>query len=121
MKRMTNQKKTKSRKTTILPINGSDSTPASLAIDAHYARLGIRKRWNKERITSLCSFLRITESELGSILGVSHGWFREHINNTRPLSGPICILLTIMEARFMGGYTNDIITNLFDYGQQEDT
>jgi len=116
------------RKTILMPekildtrVNSKKATTASSIIDAHYARLGIRKRWTLDRITTLCSFLRITEAELGSILGVPHGYWRDHIRSTKPLSGPICILLTIMEAKFMAGHTKDIITNLFDYGQQEDT
>lgn len=102
-------------------VNKTHATSASSVIDAHYARLDLRKRWTLKRITSLCSFLRITESELGSILGIPHGYWRNHIRSTKPLSGPICILLTIMEAKFMAGHTKDIITNLFDYGQQKDS
>jgi hypothetical protein len=102
--------------------NLSSNTAASLVIDAHYAKLRIRERWTAERIERLCAFLRISVGELGSLLGVQHGWWREHIKSTKPLGGPVCILLTIIEARFMKDFTKDVITNIFSFdGKQENT
>jgi len=98
------------------------NTTASLIIDAHYAKLGIKERWTEERVERLCGFLRITLGELGSLLGIPHGWWKEHVKSTKKLSGPICILLTIIENQYLGPYTKDTITNLFDFnGKQEDT
>jgi len=98
------------------------NTPASLIIDAHYAKLGIKERWTEERVEKLCAFLRITLGELGSLIGVPHGWWKEQVRSTKKLSGPICILLTIIERHYMAGYTDDVITNLFNFnGKQEDT
>lgn len=103
-------------------INEKHATAASTIIDAHYANLSIRKRWTSERINRLCAFLRITIPELGSLLGVKHGWWVDHVKSTKPLSGPICILLTIMENHFMAGYTKDVVSNLFDFnGKQKNT
>lgn len=98
------------------------NTTASLIIDAHYAKLDIKGRWTEERVERLCSFLRISLGELGSLLGVPHGWWKEHVKSTKKLSGPICILLTIIENQFLAPYTKDTVTNLFDFnGKQEDT
>ena len=98
------------------------NTAASLIIDAHYAKLRIKERWTEERVERLCAFLRITLGELGSLLGVPHGWWKEHVRSTKKLSGPICILLTIIENQYLSPYTKDTVTNLFDFnGKQEDT
>ena len=103
------------------PIQPTNTT-ASLIIDSHYAKIGIRERWTEERVERLCSFLRITLAELGSLLGMPHGYWRNHVKSTKKLSGPICILLTIIENQYLAPYTKDTVTNLFDFnGKQKDT
>jgi|11_taG_2_1085331.scaffolds.fasta_scaffold07657_2 hypothetical protein len=121
-KKKTPRTKTVQTKKKLRYINQPSNTTASLIIDSHYAKLNIKERWNQERVERLCGFLRITLGELASLLGVSHGWWKTHIHSTKNLSGPICILLTIIETHFMSEYTKDVVTNLFDFnGKQKDT
>ena len=46
------------------------------------SNLNIRKRWTSERINRL-SLLRVIP-ELGSLLGVKHGWWVDHVKSTKP-------------------------------------
>lgn len=122
-KKTTTKKKAKiiRQKKSSSPYQATD-TSASLIIDAHYAGLNIRSRWTQERVDRLCAFLRITIGELSSIIGVRHGWLAQHVKSTKPLSGPICILLTIIENHYMSGFTKDVVSNLFNFnGKQENT
>jgi hypothetical protein len=84
-------------------------------MDAHYARLGIKKRWNKERVDRLCGFLRMNYGELASLLHMPHAEFARKVVSPKPLEGPLCLLLTIIERRYLHNYTKDTIDNLFNF------
>ena len=97
------------------------STPASVLIDAHYERLGIVKRWDRKRLERLCGFLRVTEYEIASLIGVLHRDFGR-LYPTGKLPLPAYLLLTILEKRYMSGFAPDVIHNLFDfYGRSKTT
>lgn len=97
------------------PGDSQYATSASLIMDAHYARLGIKKRWNKERVDRLCGFLRMNYGEIASLLHMPHAEFARKIVSTKPLDGPLCLLLTIIERRYLYDYTKDTIDNLFNF------
>ena len=91
----------KSPKLKKLPGDSQYATSASILMDAHYMRLGIKKRWNKERVDRLCGFLRMNYGEMASLLHMPHaGSFKEIISSTKPLDGPLCLLLTIIEHKY---------------------
>jgi hypothetical protein len=90
------------------------STPASELIDIHYEVLGVKRRWNRDRIERLCGYLKLSEAELASMVCATHQSFSGYITrNTFP--GPVALLLTILETRYLTGKAPDIITNLFDF------
>ncbi len=101
--------------TRLLPNRGSPlATPASLNIDIHYARLGIKTRWTWERFIRLAGFLNYTPAELASVICLTHrtmavcqkqNWF----------SGPACLLLTMLEARAAADYLPDVIKDPFQF------
>lgn len=107
---MKSQTLTKKRKRTkkVCP-----NTTASLLIDCHYEKLGVRKAWNRERIERLCSFLRMTYHELGSLVGVRD--LDSKVLKTRKLPMSVCLLLSMVEAQFMGKHIPDPFTNLFKF------
>jgi hypothetical protein len=92
-----------------------EATSASLIIDAHYAKLGLRKLWDAQRVNRLCSFLRMTHEELASLLHLKGSLFRMQCQSMKPLSGPVCLLLTILEHRYMSEYAPDTIPNIFKF------
>jgi len=92
-----------------------NSTSASIIIDAHYAKLGLQKLWNEKRVNRLCSYLRMTHSELASLIHMPGHAFRCQLQSVRPFSGPVCILLTILENQYMGDYAPDTISNIFKF------
>lgn len=98
-----------------LPGESSYTTSASLAIDAHYEHLDIKKRWNKERVDRLCGFLKINYGELSSLVHESHKCFLRKIYSTSTFDGPLALLLTILENKYLGRYTKDTINNLFKF------
>ena len=91
------------------------ATSASLAIDAHYERLNIKRRWDKERVDRLCGFLRINYGELASLVHEGHGSFLRRLYSVKPFSGPLALLLTILEHKYLQGHTKDTINNLFKF------
>lgn len=92
-----------------------NSTSASIIIDAHYAKLGLQKLWNENRVNRLCSYLRMTHSELASLLHMTGHVFKRQIESVKPFSGPVCLLLTILEHQYMGDYAPDTISNIFKF------
>ena len=83
-------------------------TPASLLFDVHYAKLGILCRWDWARYNRLCSFLQFTPAEMASLVMLRHshlaGAKRDNV-----FSGPVALLLTLIEAQAMSAYTKDVI------------
>ena len=96
-----------------------DATSASVIFDAHYAKLDLKKKWNKQRVDRLCSFLRLTYSELASLLYMDKGAFRMQMKSMKPFSGPLCILLTILEHKFLSEYAPDTISNIFNFTEND--
>jgi hypothetical protein len=92
-----------------------DATPASLTIDAHYARLNLPRLWNENRVDRLCSYLRITHVELASMLHLRGHIFMRQLKSPKAFSGPVCILLSVLEHKFMGDYASDTISNIFNF------
>jgi hypothetical protein len=92
----------------------SSSTPASDLIDIHYETLGLRKLWNRDRIERLCGYLRLSQAELASMVAVGHIRFDGYIQRNF-FPGPLALLLTMLETRYLKGLAADIITNLFDF------
>lgn len=84
------------------------ATPASHLIDGHYADLGVVRRWTWDRYQRLAAFLNLTEAELASLICMPHG----HLPGAKGLNvfpGPAALLLTLIEAQAMKGYSADII------------
>jgi hypothetical protein len=99
----------------------SSATSASTLIDLHYGRINLVKRWNRERIERLLGFLRLSQAELASLVAVPHNTFGTQVTRGK-FSPPVCLLLTILEGRFLRGIAPDVITNVFDfYGRSEST
>lgn len=92
-----------------------EATSASLIIEAHYAKLGLQKLWDARRVYRLCSFLRMTHEELASLLHMDGGVFQMQLKSTKPFSGPVCLLLTILEHRYLKDYAPDTIPNIFKF------
>jgi hypothetical protein len=88
-------------------------TSASLLIECHYENLGLRKAWNQKRIERMCSFLRMTYTEIGALVGVKN--LDQKITKTRRLPLSVCILLTVIEKQYMGDYIPDSINGLFNF------
>jgi len=84
-------------------------------MDAHYERIRIKHRWDKPRVDRLCGFLRMNYGELASLLHMAHGEFKRRVLSPKQLPGPLCLLLTIMEHRYLHNYTKDTIANPFNF------
>lgn len=93
-----------------------DETTASVLIKCHYARLGLPSIWDKKRVERMCSFLRMTYAELGTLIGVSNLDLK--INKTKPLPMSACILLSVIEGQFMQNWVPDPIKNIFDFTEK---
>jgi hypothetical protein len=102
-----------------LPNLGSaGQTPASLAIDIHYARLMLVERWDWERFVKLCTFLKMTSFEVASLVLLPHTSVAKYKEgNTLPLRRPhamsVALNLTLLEAFLMRGLTEDVIESPF--------
>jgi hypothetical protein len=86
------------------------TTPASLRIDLHYARIGVIARWDWERFTRLALFLNYTPEEMASLICLQHS----HLHGIRERNifpGPAALLLTLVEAQVLKGISYDIISN----------
>jgi len=82
------------------------STPGSLQVDAHYARMGIKSVWDKPRILRLCGWLRVTPHELASLLLVAHRDMDGWLGKGR-IPGPVCLLLSLLENHVARGFVHD--------------
>ena len=89
----------------------SNESPAALAIQLHYQKLGLQNTWNERRVKRLCGFLRITEQELSALLGINEDTFFRQLASRR-IYQPACILLTILEDFLIGEYVDDTIPNV---------
>ena len=89
----------------------SDATSASLLISCHYQKLKIKERWDKARVDRLCRFLNITRYELETLVGGKV----DRVDEGKRLSMSVCLILTMIEATYLGNYATDIITNIFDF------
>ena len=102
-----------------LPNTGSPGqTPASLAIDIHWAKLMLVKRWDWERYVKLCQFLKMTDCEVASLVMLPHakiGAYKRR--NLLPLHAAhaesVALNLTLLETYLMRGLTDDVIKNPF--------
>ena len=90
------------------------STPASTHIDIHYAKLELLKRWDRSRIERLCGYLKISQSELASMIAVSHNRFEGYLKRGI-MAGPAALMLTVMESRYLSGKAPDVIPNIFNF------
>lgn len=98
--------------------NSTGQTPASLMIDVHYAKLRLVERWDWARFVKLCTFLRMTDCEVASLVLLPHKKLAEYQKrNTLPLTAPhassVALNLTLLEAFLMRGLTNDVVSNPF--------
>jgi hypothetical protein len=101
--------------THLLPNRGSAlATPASLNIDLHYARIGLRTRWTWERYIRLAGFLNYTPAELASVICLKHQALQLCQKENR-FNGPACLLLTMLEARAAADYLPDVIPDPFQF------
>lgn len=89
-------------------------TPASLLIDLHYARLGVRARWDWERYCRISTFLDYTPYELASLIHLTHAHVPA-IEQNNKFPGPAALLLTLLEAQAMKDYSTDTIPNPFPH------
>lgn len=92
----------------LLPNGPTFRTSASLAFDLHYAHLNIQRRWDRERYDRLARFLGLTRYELASLVC----WRHSHVETammTNTLPGPVCLLLTLLEAQAMKNCNADAI------------
>lgn len=102
-----------------LPNEGSNGqTPASLAIDVHYAKLMLVERWNWERFVKLCTFLKMTDCEVASLVLLPHRALVGYkLMNRLPLirshASSVALSLTLLEAYLMRGLTKDVIESPF--------
>lgn len=102
------------------PNHGSRrQTTTTLLIDAHYADLCLIERWTWERFQRLASFLQLTHAELASLALLPHAWLTQWPKtNILPIprdqgAYAQALLLTLLEARVLQNWSNDIIANPF--------
>lgn len=90
-------------------------TTASLLIDLHYENLQLINRWNWVRFARLCNFMQLTPYELGSLVLMRHDVVDQYRNQGTTYlihgSRATVLLLTLIEAYMMKGWTDDIVEN----------
>lgn len=85
---------------------GERSTPASTAIDLHYANLKLRDHWSFQRFDALCGMIRCAQVELASTIGMTH----DRLKGAHTIFYQAeCILLTLMESFLLKGMKVDAI------------
>lgn len=90
-------------------------TATTTLIDLHYSNLRIAERWDWDRFQRLCSFLKVTEYELASLVLCPHDWipkFREHNRIPCSVSGggrAVAMMLTVLEAKVLRRLVPDVI------------
>jgi hypothetical protein len=96
------------------PTNGViSSTAASKIIDTHYEISSIRNMWTTERVNRLAKMLNFTLGEISSILAHPHKDFMAKLKK-RQLSGPACVLLTLIEHTMLGELLGDTV-DIFNF------
>ena len=102
-------------------INGAgSSTAASKIIDTHYEERGIRRVWNLQRTERLAKALNLTLQEISSLVAYAHSVFMGQLKKGK-LSGPTCVLLTLIEHAYLQDVVHDTI-DLFNFdGGLKDT
>ena len=113
---MTNPKTTKTTKTTtkrVTSLGAGPTTSASKVIDAHYETHEIREIWTTSRVERLARSLNLTMQEVSSVLAIPY-WRFNTLLKKRNLSGPTCVLLTLIEHAYMGDLVHDTI-DLFNF------
>lgn len=97
--------------------NSEHRTATTVLIDIHYSNKRIAERWNWERLQRLCSFLKITEYELASLVCCPHEWIpkiKEHDRIPASVTGggrAVALLLTLLEARVLKKLVPDVVKN----------
>lgn len=93
-------------------------TPASLAIDLHYANLLLVERWDWDRYSRLCNLLKLTPHEMASLVLLPH----KYVERFRELNGlpmnyaharAVGLILTLLEAHLCKHISKDVIENPF--------
>jgi len=84
-------------------------------MDAHYERLNLVRRWDKERVDRLCGFLKMNYGEVASLCATPHKEFLRRICSPLRHSGALALMLTILEHKYLQHYAKDTIANPFDF------
>jgi len=84
------------------------STPVSVLVDIHYAKLGVQGAWNRERVLRLCGWLQLTRYELASLIMLPHKQMDKYMAKDI-FPGPAALLLSILENHLMSGVLQDAI------------
>lgn len=100
------------------PLPNADSeftTATTKLIDINYSNKRIAERWTWERYQRLCSFLKVTEAELASLVLMPHAWlpkFRDYSQIPCSVTGggrAVAMLLTLLEARVLKKLVPDVV------------
>ena len=85
------------------------TSPTSLSIDIHYAKIGVQGAWDKKRVLRLCGWLRITRYELSSLIMLPHRQMDKYMEKGI-FPGPVALLLSIFENHVAKGILMDAAT-----------
>lgn len=95
-------------------VGSTHSTPTTQLLDCHWSTMSLVRRWDWVRFVRLANFLQMTPWELASLAMIKHaaleGYKRRGV---LPVQNPsaTALLLTLLEAQAMKGWTADIIVN----------
>lgn len=92
----------------------AEYTTSETLIRTHYTLLEINKIWTPERIQRLLGYLRLTRDELAAMCNYERSSFKGQLGHGK-LTGSVALLLTILEAQYLGEVVNDTIPNVFDF------
>lgn len=92
----------------LLPNGPANRTSASFAFDLHYAKLNIRRRWDRERYDRLARFIGLTRYELASFICWPHGCV-DTAMKTNAFPPTVALLLTLVEAQAMKNCNKDAL------------
>ena len=99
----------------------AEYTTSETLILTHYKLLEINKIWTPERIQRLLGYLRLTRDELAAMCNYERSSFKGQLGHGK-LTGSVALLLTILEAQYLGDVVKDTIPNVFDfYGSSRHT
>lgn len=99
-------------------VGSAGQTPASLAIDVHYANLMLVERWDWPRFLKLANLLKLTPHELASLVLLPHKYVDDYrLRNGLPMTynwaRPVAMLLTLVELHVAGHLTADVVQEPF--------